>query len=123
MVKIMPINRIATRADLDELITGFDYLSFDKRQEKNPTQPVEKLLLVCMGHEPDLAAELEKGVPAYKLDIQVMDILRQKSELEFKREAEAKIVRHNGPPDHRAVLPDESPPEVKPHEREHRKLA
>ena len=96
MVKIMPINRIATRADLDELITGFDYLSFDKRQEKNPTQPVEKLLLVCMGHESDLAAELEKGVPAYKLDIEVMDILRQKSELEFKRESKAKIVRRNG---------------------------
>ena len=25
MVKIMPINRIATRADLGELINGFDY--------------------------------------------------------------------------------------------------
>ena len=96
MVKIMPINRIATRADLDELITGFDYLSFDKRQEKNPTQPVEKLLLVCMGHESDLAAELKKGVHAYNLEVEVMDILRQKSELEFKRESKAKIVRHNG---------------------------
>lgn len=96
MVKIMPINRIATRADLDELITGFDQRAFQRRQEEHPTQPVEKLLLVCMGHESDLAAELEKGVPAYKLDIEVMDILRQKSDLEFKREAEAKIICHNG---------------------------
>ena len=96
MVKIMPINRIATRADLDELIAGFDYRAFQKRQEKNPTQPVEKLLLVCMGHEPDLSAELEKAVSSYKLDIEVMDILRQKSELEFKRESEAKIVRRDG---------------------------
>ena len=96
MVKIMPINRIATRADLGELINGFDYRAFEKRQETNPTQPVEKLLLVCMGHEPDLAAALQAGVPSYKLDIEVMDILRQKSELEFKREAEAKIVRRNG---------------------------
>ena len=96
MVKIMPINRIATRADLGELITGFDRQAFQRRQEKNPTQPVEKLLLVCMGHESDLAAELEKEVPSYKLDIEVMDILRQKSELEFKRESEAKIVRRNG---------------------------
>ena len=28
MVKIMPINRIATRADLNELIAGFDYHAF-----------------------------------------------------------------------------------------------
>ena len=96
MVKIMPINRIATRADLGELITGFDQRAFQRQQEKNPTQPVEKILLVCMGHEPDLAAALQDGVPTYKLDIEVMDILRQKSELEFKRESEAKIVRRNG---------------------------
>ena len=63
MVKIMPINRIATRADLGELITGFDQRAFQRRQEKNPTQPVEKILLVCMGHEPDLAAALQDGVP------------------------------------------------------------
>ena len=96
MVKIMPINRIATRADLGELINGFDHRAFQRRQEKNPIQPVEKLLLVCMGHEPDLSAELEKAVSSYKLDIEVMDILREKSELEFKRESEAKIVRRNG---------------------------
>ena len=96
MVKIMPINRIATRADLGELIAGFDYQAFQRRQEKNPTQPVEKLLLVCMGHEPDLSAELEKAVSSYKLEIEVMDILRQKSELEFKRESESKIVRRDG---------------------------
>lgn len=96
MVKIMPINRIATRADLGELMTGFDRRAFQRQQEKNPTQPVEKILLVCMGHEPALAAALQDGVPTYKLDIEVMDILRQKSELEFKRESEAKIVRRNG---------------------------
>ena len=96
MVKIMPINRIATRADLDELINGFDRRAFQRRQEKNPTQPVEKLLLVCMGHEPNLRAELEKEGQPYKLEVKVMDILREKSELEFKRESEAKIVRRNG---------------------------
>ena len=95
MVKMMPINRIATRADLDELIKGFNYRSFQVREEQHPTAPVEKLLLVCMGHEPDLAAALQREV-SFKLDIEVMDILRQKSELEFKREAEAKIVRSNG---------------------------
>ena len=95
LVKIMPINRIATRADINELIAGLDYKTFEKRQEQHPTRPVEKLLLVCMGHEPDLAAALQSEVP-YKLDIEVMDILRDKSELAFKRESEANIVRSNG---------------------------
>jgi len=94
MVKIMPINRIVTRADLNELIAGFDYRTFEKRQGEHPTLPVEKLTLVCMGHEPDLAAILQ-GEVSYKLDIEVMDILRDKSKLEFKRESEAKIVRSN----------------------------
>ena len=95
MVKIMPINRIATRADLSELINGFDYQAFQRRQEKNPTHPVEKLLLVCMGHESGLDAVLKNEVP-YNLEIEVTDILRQKSELEFKRESEAKILRRDG---------------------------
>ena len=95
MVKIMPINRIATRADLNELIVNFDYHTFQKREEEHPTRPVEKLLLVCMGHEPDLAAALKNEVP-FELEIQVIDILRDKSELEFKRESEAKIVRRDG---------------------------
>jgi DNA modification methylase len=96
MVKIMPINRIATRADLNELTNGFDQQAFQKRQEEHPTRPVEKLLLVCMGHEPDLRAELEKEVSPYKLDVEVMDILRDKSNLEFKRESEAKISCRDG---------------------------
>ena len=43
---------------------------------------------------PDLAAALQNEVP-YKLDIEVVDILRDKSKLEFKRESKAKIVRQN----------------------------
>ena len=95
MVKIMPINRIATRADLNELITGFDYKAFEKQKEEHPTLPVEKLLLVCMGHEPDLRAALKNEVP-YTLDVEVKDILRDKSKLEFKRESKARIIRSNG---------------------------
>ena len=94
MVKIMPIDRIATRADLDELVKGFDYRAFQSREEQRPTAPVEKLLLVCMGHEPDLAPVLQSEV-SFKLDIEVIDILRDKSELEFKRESEARIVRRD----------------------------
>jgi DNA modification methylase len=95
MVKIMPINRIATRADLNELVNNFDYKKFEKSIESSPNKPVEILLLVCMGHEADLAAELQNAVP-YKLDIEVVDILRDKANLEFKRDAEAEIVIEGG---------------------------
>lgn len=93
MVKIMPVNRIATRADLNDLISGFDYKLFKKRKEEAPNRPVEKLLLVCMGHEIDLKANLELAVKeaGFEIDINVVDILKDKSELQFKRESEAKI--------------------------------
>jgi hypothetical protein len=90
MVKIMPVNRIATRADLNDLITNFDYKAFEKREAKNPGKPVESLLLVCMGHEPDLKAVLQSQVK-FKLDIEIVDILRDRSELQFKRDSEAEV--------------------------------
>ena len=96
MVKIMPVDRIATRADLNELIHGFDHQTFQQRQDEHPTLPVEKLLLVCMGHEPDLAAALQNEVAPYDIDVQVVDILRDESKLEFKRESKARVVRRNG---------------------------
>jgi len=95
LVKIMPVNRIATRADLSELIAGFDYKTFEKRQQDNPSRAVEKILLVCMGHEPDLKAHLQKEC-GFKLDVEIVDILRDKSKLEFKRESEAKVVIKDG---------------------------
>ncbi len=96
MIKIMPINRIATRADLGELIAGLDLKAFEKRHKKNPNEPVEKITLVCMGHEPDLKAALMKEVEPYKLDVEVVDILRDRSDLQFKRDSEAKVVIKNG---------------------------
>ena len=96
MVKIMPVNRIATKADLSELIAGFDYKAFDRRQNANPNQPVEKILLVCMGHEPDLKAQLELEVKPHKIDVEVVDILRDKSQLEFKRDSEARLAIKDG---------------------------
>lgn len=92
MVKILPVNRIATKADLEELKANLPYKTFEKRKEENPNQPVEYLTLVCMGHEPDLKASLEQELSQYKLDIEIVDILRDKSVLQLKREAEAKIV-------------------------------
>ncbi len=91
MVKIMPVNRIATKADLNDLISGFNQKEFQKKFDEAPNKPVEKLLLVCMGHEPDLAASLQKEMNPFKIDVEVVDILRDKSNLEFKRDSEASI--------------------------------
>lgn len=96
MVKIMPINRIATRQDLNELINGFDNATLQKRYNEHPNQPVEKISLVCMGHEPDLAATLQKEMAPFKLDVKVVDILRDKQDLHFKRDSEAQISIKDG---------------------------
>lgn len=93
MVKIMPVNRIATKADLEELKANLPYKIYEKRKEENPRQPVELITIVCMGHEPDLKASLEQSLSEYKVDVQIVDILRDKSELQLKREAEAEVVR------------------------------
>ena len=79
--------------DLEELKANLPYKTYEKRKEENPNQPVEKITIVCMGHEPDLKAALEAELSGYKLDIEIVDILRDKADLQLKREAEAEIVR------------------------------
>lgn len=91
MVKIMPVNRIATKADLEELKANLPYKTFERRREENPSAPVERITIVCMGHEPDLQASLEMELSEYKIDIQISDVLRDRAELTLKREAEADI--------------------------------
>ena len=96
MVKIMPVNRIATKADLKELLANLQYQNYEKRKEENPNQPVERITIVCRGHEPDLKGALEQELNEYKVDIQIMDILRDKADLQLKRDSEAEIVREGG---------------------------
>lgn len=93
MVKIMPVNRIATKADLAELIANMPYKTFEQRKADNPNEPVERITLVCMGHEPDLKAHLIAEVTGFKLDVEIVDILRDKADLQLKREAEAVVAR------------------------------
>ncbi len=93
MVKIMPVNRIAAKSDLAGLKSNLPYKIYEKRKEENPMQPVERITIVCMGHEPDLKASLETELSEYKLDIQIVDILRDKADLQLKREAEAEVAR------------------------------
>lgn len=95
MVKIMPTNRIATKADLEELKANLPYHTFEKRKEENPNGVVEKIRIICMGHEADLKASLEQELSAYKLEIEILDILRDKTDLQFKREADANVVKEN----------------------------
>lgn len=89
-VKIMPVNRIATKEDLNELVANFPYKKFEERKITNPNKPVEEIMLVCMGHEPGLGAILENEC-GYKLKVEVVDILRDKSDLTFKYDSEAVI--------------------------------
>lgn len=86
-VKILPVNHIATKADLSELVSNLPYKAYEKSMDENPNDPVDAITLVCMGHEPDLKASLQQQVGKYKLDIEIVDILKDKKDLELKREA------------------------------------
>ena len=105
MWKIMPVNKIATRQDLNEIIAGLNLKALTDRLQAAPNQPAEKITLVCMGHEPDLAATLNQEVALnlnvkagtkMPLDVQVLDILRDRGDLQFKRDSEAKVVVKGG---------------------------
>lgn len=91
MVKIMPVNRIATKSDLEELKSNLPYQKFEKRKSENPLEPVERLTIICMGHEPDLKPSLERDLINYNIDIEIIDILKDKANLQFKRDSEAVI--------------------------------
>lgn len=95
-VKILPTNRIATRADLEGLVANLPYAVYDAHKEENPSAAVDHITLVCMGHEPDLKAALENELSEYVIDVEIVDILRDKKELEFKREAEASVIVEDG---------------------------
>ena len=51
MVKIMPVDRITTKADLEEIKANLPYKIYEKRKAENPGKPVENITLVCMGHD------------------------------------------------------------------------
>jgi len=96
LVKIMPVNRITTRADLNEVINGLDFKSFESRAAKSPNKPVERIHLVCMGHEPDLGAELVKAAKPFDIEVYITDLIRDKSHMHFKRNSEARLKIEKG---------------------------
>lgn len=91
LVKIMPVNRIATRQDLNEVINALDFKAFERRRAEAPNRPVERIQLVCMGHEPDLGAELVKAAKPFDIEVQVTDLIRDKAHLHFKKSSDAKL--------------------------------
>ena len=95
MVKILPVNRMATRADLSGFIENLPYSTFENRKNENPLRPVEKITFVCMGHESSLKADFEREVN-YNIDVEIIDILRDKRDLQLKRESDAKIIKKDG---------------------------
>lgn len=90
-VKILPVNRIATKADLSELVANLPYKSYEKKQEENSNEIVDRITLVCMGHEPDLVGAFKEMVGKYNIDVELVDILLDKSNLEFKRDSTADV--------------------------------
>ena len=93
MVKLMPVNRIATKADLEGFVANLPYKTFEIRKADSPNSPVERIRFICMGHEPDLAAAFKAKVPNYKIDVEVVDVMRDSKDLHFKHDSDAKIVR------------------------------
>ncbi len=96
LVKIMPVNRITTRQDLNEVINGMDFKAYERRHAEAPSKIVDRIMLVCMGHEPDIGPELVKAAKPFNIEVEVVDLIRDKANLHFKRQSEAKLVINDG---------------------------
>jgi hypothetical protein len=98
LVKIMPVNRIATRQDLNEVINGLDFKAFERRKAETPNKPVERIHLVCMGHEPDLGSHLtlEAKKSGFDIEVMVTDLIRDKAHLHFKKSSDARLAFEDG---------------------------
>lgn len=98
MVAILGINRIATASEFEKIVANIDVSSWQKKQNENPGNPVEKITFVCMGHDPNLEAMFHEKMASlgFVVDLQIVDILRDKKELTFKRDSDAKVSIANG---------------------------
>lgn len=97
-VCILGINRIATASEFAKLLSNVNISEWQKRQNENPTKPVEQITFVCMGHDPNLKAQFEEEVSkmGFKVDVEIIDLLRDKKDLRFKRDSDAKVVIKGG---------------------------
>lgn len=97
-VSILGINRIATASEFAKLLSNVNISEWQERQKENPTKPVEQITFVCMGHDPNLKAQFEDEVSkmGFKVDVEIIDLLRDKKDLRFKRDSDAKVVVKGG---------------------------
>lgn len=97
-VSILGINRIATASEFAKLLSNVNISEWQERQKENPTKPVEQITFVCMGHDPNLKAQFEDEVSkmGFKVDVEIIDLLRDKKDLRFKRDSDAKVVIKGG---------------------------
>lgn len=98
MVAILGINRIATAAEFSKIVNNINIADWTRRQAETPNKPIERITFVCMGHDPNLKAlfleEMQKL--GFKVDLEIVDILREKKDLTFKRDADACVEIANG---------------------------
>ncbi len=97
-VCILGINRIATASEFAKLLSNIDISEWQEKQKETPAKPVEHITFVCMGHDPNLKAQFEEevGKMGFKVDLQIIDLLRDKKDLRFKRDSDAKLVVQGG---------------------------
>ncbi len=97
-VCILGINRIATASEFAKLLSNVNISEWQERQKENPTKPVEQITFVCMGHDPNLKAQFEEEVSkmGFKVDVEIIDLLRDKKDLRFKRDSDAKVIIKGG---------------------------
>ena len=97
-VSILGINRIATASEFAKLLSNVNISEWQERQKENPTKPVEQITFVCMGHDPNLKAQFEEEVSkmGFKVDVEIIDLLRDKKDLRFKRDSDAKVIVKGG---------------------------
>lgn len=95
MVAILGINRIATASEFEKIVANMDLAALSRKQGLNPTKPVEKVTFVCMGHDPNLKPmfleKMESLGLNIDLELEIVDLLRDKKDLRFKRESDAKV--------------------------------
>ena len=123
LVKIMPVNRIATKADLNEVQNGLNFKAFERRQAESPSKAVERVMLVCMGHEPDIGLELVKLAKPFDIEVEVVDLIRDKANLHFKRQSDARLVIEDGHLVVSGFLPTQPPSKTVTGSRRDRRLA
>ncbi len=73
-----------------------DFKAYERRQAEAPSKIVDRIMLVCIGHEPDIGPELVIAAKPFNIDVEVVDLIRDKANLHFKRQSDAKLIIKDG---------------------------